>query len=54
MRFDKGDPSKPGHRAQDHYHRFNPNGSNSRNEYLDIDGNPVGRNSDASHLYPPN
>ncbi len=51
IRFDKGDPSKPGHRANDHYHRYNPSSRNERDLYLDADGNPTGTGSDASHLY---
>ncbi len=52
VRFDKGDPSKPGHRANDHYHRYNPNSTNNRNLYLDAYGKPTGNGSDSSHLYP--
>lgn len=53
IRFDKGDPNNLGHEAHDHYHRYNPNARNRHEAYLDINGKPVGRGSDASHLYPP-
>lgn len=52
VRFDKGDPTATGHRANDHYHRYNPNGRSHRDEYLDVNGNSTGKNTDASHLYP--
>ncbi len=25
VRFDKGNPNEPGHRGEDHFHRYNPN-----------------------------
>ncbi len=53
VRFDKGEPNKTGHRSEDHYHRFNPNSRNDHDRYLDVNGNPTGKNTDASHLYPP-
>lgn len=57
VRYDKGKPGASGHEANDHYHRYNPKapkGKSGDNErYLDKDGNPVHKNDDASHLYPP-
>ena len=50
--FDKGDPSKSGHQAHDHYHRTNPNKYDKNHKRLDENGNPVRKGSDASHLYP--
>lgn len=53
IRFDKGDPSQPGHKANDHYHRYNPSSRmGNKDRYLDANGNPTARNSEASHLYP--
>lgn len=53
IRLDKGNPEKSGHEAHDHYHRLNPNSTDRHDKYLDKDFNPVGRNSEESHLYPP-
>ncbi len=53
IRLDKGTSEKTGHGAHDHYHRLNPNSIDRHDEYLDKDFNPVGRNSEESHLYPP-
>ncbi len=52
VRFDKGKPGAPGHEGTDHYHRDNPNATGKKDQYLDKDGNPVPRGSDASHLKP--
>jgi RHS repeat-associated protein len=52
VRFDAGGPGATGHEANDHYHRYNPNSTSRHDQYLDSSGNPVGRGSDASHLYP--
>ncbi len=53
LRFDKGKPTKHGHKANDHYHRPNPNSTGDQDKYLDEKGNPVPKNSDPSHLYRP-
>jgi RHS repeat-associated protein len=53
IRFDKGDPTRYGHEAYDHYHRYNPKSTNKHDQYLDKDGNSVRRGDDKSHLYPP-
>jgi RHS repeat-associated protein len=53
IRFDKGKPDKSGHGEKDHYHRYNPNTTGDADKYLDADGNPVHKNDDLSHLYPP-
>jgi len=51
--FDKGVSGATGYKGVDHYHVYNPSG-NGRNNilYLDIDGNPVPRNSVPSHIVP--
>jgi hypothetical protein len=53
IRFDYGDPSKLGHLAEDHYHRYNPNATGRHNMYLDYKGNPAPKNSQDTRLYPP-
>ncbi len=53
IEFDKGKLGNHGHKAHDHYHRPNPNSTGRHDEYLDKNLNPVGRNSEESHLYPP-
>lgn len=52
IRYDKADPTKFGHRAHDHYHRITRD-AKGRQQYLDENRNPVQRQSDAAHLYPP-
>ena len=52
IRFDKGDPTKNGFAAKDHYHVENPNKTGKMDAYLDIDGNPVPKGSKASHIFP--
>jgi hypothetical protein len=49
IRFDKGDPNKSGWKGKDHWHRLNPRGGKGQ-EYLDRHGNPVGRDSEKSHI----
>jgi hypothetical protein len=52
VRHDQGKPGAPGHEGEDHYHRYNPNATGKSDQYLDANGNPVPRGSDASHLTP--
>ena len=52
LEYDKGKPGKPGHGANNHYHRPNPNTTGKRDYYLDAKGNPVPKGSELSHLYP--
>jgi hypothetical protein len=52
IRFDPARPGAQGHAGRDHYHQSNPARAGSRYDYLDRNGNPVVRGSDASHLYP--
>ena len=53
IRFDEGKPGETGHEGHDHYHRINPKSKGDADAYLDSKGNPIGKNSDASHLYHP-
>ena len=36
----------------DHYHIYNPNATSAKDQYLDKNGNPVGRNTNESHILP--
>lgn len=53
LEFHKGKSGGSGHKGHSHYHRPNPNNKNKQYKYLDENGNPVGKGSEASHLYPP-
>jgi RHS repeat-associated protein len=53
IEYDKGRQGEHGHKANDHYHRRNPNSKGNGDEYLDKNGNPCPKGSDQSHLYPP-
>lgn len=53
LRYDEGDTEKDGHDGHDHYHRYNPDSTSKKDLYLDAKGNPVGKSSEVSHLYPP-
>ena len=50
VRFDKGRPGANGWEGRDHYHVHNPEATSRHDEYLDINGNPVRRNSKPSHI----
>lgn len=51
LRFDKGVEGANGFEAVDHYHIYNPNYTKKKIDiYFDIDGNPVGKGSKASHI----
>ncbi len=52
VRFDEAKPEKGGFSGKDHYHILNPDAHNSRDMYLDRFGNPVKKNSKASHIIP--
>ena len=52
IRFDKGKPEAPGFRGKNHYHIENPNRTGKQDFYLDKDGNPVPKGSNASHIIP--
>jgi len=48
--YHPGETGSSGWAKNDHYHVFNPNSTGNRDLYLDIDGNPVPRNSRSSHI----
>ena len=51
IRYDKGVEGAYGFEAVDHYHILNPDCTNKKIDYyLDINGNPVGKGSRASHI----
>lgn len=52
LRFDSGVPDQSGFRGQNHYHILNPNTTSNKDLYLDRYGNPVRKNSKASHILP--
>lgn len=52
IRFDKGEKNATGFKGKDHYHILNPNSTGKHDYYLDIEGNPVPKNSKASHIIP--
>jgi hypothetical protein len=53
IRFDKGDPERPGHGRHDHHHHLKPDPNTKELNYIDEKGNIVPRGSDAAHLYNP-
>lgn len=52
IRFDKGKKGAGGYGSKDHYHILNPNSTGKHDYYLDKNGNPVPKNSKASHIIP--
>jgi hypothetical protein len=52
IRFDKGTKGAGGYGGKDHYHILNPNSTGKHDYYLDKLGNPVPKNSRASHILP--
>ena len=52
VRFDKGSKDVGGYGGKDHYHVLNPNSTGKHDYYLDKYGNPVPKNSKASHIIP--
>jgi hypothetical protein len=52
VRYDEGNPKKSGYASIDHYHIYNSNSTGRHDRYLDANGNPVGKGSDASHIFP--
>ena len=52
IRFDEAKPGEKGYAGKNHYHILNPDATGSKNLYLDKDGNPVAKNSKASHILP--
>ena len=52
IRFDKGKEGADGYKGKDHYHIHNPKSTGKGDYYLDKEGNPVPKNSKASHIIP--
>ena len=52
IRFDKGKKGASGYGGKDHYHILNPKSTGKHDYYLDRHGNPVPKNSKASHILP--
>lgn len=52
IRYDEPTPGVEGFAGKDHFHILNPNATGSRDMYLDKNGNPVKKNSKASHILP--
>ena len=52
IRYDKGIKGAGGYKGKDHYHILNPNATGKHDYYLDVFGNPVPKNSKASHIIP--
>lgn len=52
LRYDPGKPGAAGFGGQNHYHILNPNATSNKDLYLDKMGNPVRKNSRASHILP--
>lgn len=52
IRFDKGKKGVGGYGGKDHYHILNPKATGKHDYYLDNYGNPVPKNSKASHILP--
>ena len=52
IRFDKAEAGRNGFAGKNHYHILNPNATGLRDMYLDKNGNPVKKNSRASHILP--
>ena len=52
IRYDEPTPGASGFGGMDHYHILNPNAHNTHDMYLDSNGNPVAKNSKASHILP--
>ena len=52
VRYDPGVPGADGYKGANHYHQMNPNATGKSDYYLDVNGNPVAKNSKASHIMP--
>ncbi len=52
IRYDEPAPGASGFAGKDHFHTLNPNATGPRDMYLDKNGNPVKKNSKASHILP--
>jgi hypothetical protein len=52
IRYDEPNPKAKGFAGKNHFHILNPNATSSKDMYLDKNGNPVKKNSKASHIVP--
>ena len=52
IRYDEPTPGATGFAGKDHFHILNPNATGPEDMYLDKNGNPVKKNSKASHILP--
>ena len=52
IRYDEPTKGAEGFAGKDHYHILNPNATGNKDMYLDKNGNPVKKNSKASHILP--
>lgn len=52
IRYDEPTPGADRFAGKDHYHILNPNATGSRDMYLVRNGEPVKKNSKASHILP--
>lgn len=52
IRYDTPTQGASGFKGKDHFHILNPNATSTRDMYLDAQGNPVAKNSKASHILP--
>ncbi len=52
IRYDTPTPGASGFAGKDHFHILNPNATGNSDLYLDKYGNPVRKNSKASHILP--
>ena len=50
--FDRATAGADGFRGKNHYHIYNPEATGNKDLYLDKYGNPVKKNSKASHILP--
>src|SRR5574338_63272 len=51
-RHDPGKPGANGWEGEDHYHVENPSSTGKGDRYLDVEGNPVPKGSNKSHIEP--
>jgi hypothetical protein len=52
VRFDPAKEGAKGFEGMDHYHIYNPNSTGKMDYYIDINGNPVRKYSNPSHILP--
>lgn len=52
VRFDPAKEGASGFEGKDHWHIRNPNTKGKQDRYLDINGNPVRKGADESHIIP--